>query len=498
MSDIKIVVGADVAQAASGLRVIQGELGKTASIAKTATASFSGVGTAARSLGSALLSGGVLTGVVLVGAALLDLAKSAFEMSKEQQRLNDVLSEAKGAYVKATIEVNNMQVAFDQARSGVISKGEALKLFNTTIGKTIGQTQDLEEAEKMFIANADNYIKFTLLKAAANIALGKAAEAAFKAELERERGPKPLTLLESMRNIGSRFGATVSPEIIQQEKINAAIKQENEFKAIANTLQNKAIELGLDFNAVTEKEIKVRKERIKVAKKEKEESMKFLPRVSNERGLQDLISNITAKGPLTSVEAKIVIKPTPILESANFPKELTELAKELTSIIQSTFTDAFVGIGDAIGEAISGRGNLFGGIFSAIFKALGAGLRQLGVYAVATSKLILALKATLGTTLGIAGGIALIALGTIISAAASKITAPKFASGVRGFSGGFATVGERGAERVFLPSGSSVQPNNEMNAFSSGSSGYIAETRISGTDLVVLLRRGEQQMGRNN
>ena len=127
------------------------------------------------------------------------------------------------------------------------------------------------------------------------------------------------------------------------------------------------------------------------------------------------------------------------------------MSQEATAIAQSVATKAFIGIGYAIGEAAAGNGNFFGNVFGAIFKALGAGIRQLGIYAITTSKLIVALKASIGTTLGIAGGVALVALGTLISAAASKIQRPKFATGVRTFEGGIATVGERGPETVLLP-----------------------------------------------
>lgn len=105
-----------------------------------------------------------------------------------------------------------------------------------------------------------------------------------------------------------------------------------------------------------------------------------------------------------------------------------------TAALQQLGVGIATSIGDALGEAFAGvktGQNILGDLFSSIFKALGAGLRQLGIYAVTTSKLIIALKTSIGTTLGIAGGIALIALGTLISAAASR-----FSGGVQGFATG--------------------------------------------------------------
>jgi len=105
-----------------------------------------------------------------------------------------------------------------------------------------------------------------------------------------------------------------------------------------------------------------------------------------------------------------------------------------TAALQQLGVGIATSIGDSLGNALAGvnKGeSLLSGLFSSIFKALGAGLRQLGIYAVTTSKLILALKTSIGTTLGIAGGIALIALGTLISAAANRLS-----GGVQGFATG--------------------------------------------------------------
>lgn len=509
MSDIKITVGADVGQAVTGLRAVQGELGKTASVAKTATASFSSIGSSIGSLAGSLLSGGILVGIAAVGAGLISLAQNAFEMSKAQQQLTDILSEAKGAYVKATLEVDKMKVAFEQARSGVITKEEALKLYNTTLGKTIGQTNDIDEAERRFIGQAQNYIKFTLLKAAANIALGKAAEAAFKAAQEKQVGPRQATILERLG--AGRFGGPTDEQRMQN-RINKALKEENDLKEVANSLQEQANAFGFDYNAISEKEVKIRKERIKVAKVElinTEHYTKFLGDINKKLEAQRS----------TPIQPKVIVQPQFqfIAQDGNvilaglkafFNKDrIDEMAAEFSAMvadaIETVGEDAIISAAESIGNALAGGKNIIPNLFGGIMNSVGQQVQELGKFLIRSAITVKAAKKAFQALLAnpvaaVAVGIGLIALGALLKAQAQKQFSG-FASGTTGVSqGGFYDINERGRERVFLPRGASVQPANEVNAYSGSSSGYIAETRISATDLVILMRRGEQQMGRNN
>lgn len=129
----------------------------------------------------------LLTPLESLATSLFDVGKkskdAAFELLsfKEQVKLtNSVLDEAKDSYVKAFTEVNILKKEIQAAKDGFISKEEALKHYNETIGKTTGQVKSLDEAEQALTKNAEAYIQFTLLKAAANVALGKAADNAFK------------------------------------------------------------------------------------------------------------------------------------------------------------------------------------------------------------------------------------------------------------------------------------------------------------------------------
>lgn len=227
------------------------------------------------------------------------------------------------------------------------------------------------------------------------------------------------------------------------------------------------------------------------------------------KGLRQSLSNELAKQGISTVDRilpngfKIKIP----VEIATTKELLDQLAatkitleqyqKDIKNIIQNTVQDIASSMAESIGGLIAGTSG-FNTFFSGIFKVLGSGLKELGRYLVQTYGMIAILNKIKfsNPAVGVAIGIALQILGAVISAKVSQTKA--FASGVRSFSGGYALVGERGPERVFLPQGSSVQPNNELNAFSGSNGGFIAETRIQGQDLVIALRRAENTMSRNN
>lgn len=520
MPNIEVTATSNVSGGVQGLQKLQAELGKTAiatqktdsslaklgtgfqsvgaksQIASTALSSIGGAAGGAvsgiASLGSAMLSGGILIAIPLIVSGLAVLGQAMFGLTKEQKQLTDVLSGAKDAYVKATIEVEKLSVAFVQARNGVITKEEALKLYNSTIGKTIGQTDSLAEAELNFIKNADAYIKFTLLKAAANIALGKAAEAAFKAEVERQQGPRKATFLESLGRNRTRGGAGgLSDEQLQQKRINEAIKEEISFRNIANELQKQAIALGFDYNAVTEDTVK----KVKAVKE-----IKIKPKKIKVEADRDTEFSIPPHTEIPDVKEplKIRMRLDPVIEFNN-QKALDDMRKaieEFRAQVADIATGALSNIFSGLADVVSGKGGI-GDMFKGIAHFLGSNIKKLGQQVLQIAILAkLAKTAIKNPFTGIIAGIALIALGTAIEAATSKNA---FASGGTVMIGGRKLVGERGPELLDLPTGTKVTPNNELNAFGGGgANSFVAEFRMSYADLVIAVRRGEATLGRNN
>ena len=210
--------------------------------------------------------------------------------------------------------------------------------------------------------------------------------------------------------------------------------------------------------------------------------------VKKVQALPDEIKN----GPQNIVPLNIEFK----LPDGKLPKMLADVSDQINAFMAEMAQTLAVGFGELLGNALAGTANV-GDFFKGIFASLGAGLKQLGTYFIKTAIQIKAIKSFLlkNPALAIAGGIALIAIGSLIQ---SKST-PGFANGVENFRGGYATVGERGPERVFLPSGSSVIPNESIGGINGGSSVQVTGRIVaSGKDLVVLIDNSRQSLNRQS
>lgn len=116
----------------------------------------------------------------------LDLFRAKVTQAKVAQE--DMAKALAGSeYAKAVTNVNELRINIDLAKQGLISKESVLKQYNDTIGKTTGQVKTLDQAEQDLNKNADAFIKVTLLKAAAQVALESAAKSAYEAEISRRK-----------------------------------------------------------------------------------------------------------------------------------------------------------------------------------------------------------------------------------------------------------------------------------------------------------------------
>ena len=83
MSDIKLVIGADVSGATSGLRAVQGELGRTAVAAGQSNTAIAGMGANMKQLGMSILSSaGPVAALAGIGVATAAAVKW-FEILKK-------------------------------------------------------------------------------------------------------------------------------------------------------------------------------------------------------------------------------------------------------------------------------------------------------------------------------------------------------------------------------------------------------------------------------
>jgi hypothetical protein len=158
---------------------------------------------------------------------------------------------AKTAFSDAYIQIENVNSAFEKFRNGTLSKKDALDEYNNSLGKVYGTTKDIAEAEKLFIDNQDNYVKAALYRAAAQIALKKASEEAFK-QLQAQNAPQNAN--KGSLFMGEGLGAfalskvTGGPSITATDIIGSqaiakkAKEQEGVFKSIFKVFQDLANE----------------------------------------------------------------------------------------------------------------------------------------------------------------------------------------------------------------------------------------------------------------
>ena len=119
--------------------------------------------------------------------------KEAIDKTAEAQKsLNEAFKDSD--YKKAVRDISELKNNVELAKQGFLSKEKVLQQYNETLGKVMGSAKSLDEIEQILTKNADNYIKATLYKAAANLALDKAAESMIKAEEARQKK------LEEFRN----------------------------------------------------------------------------------------------------------------------------------------------------------------------------------------------------------------------------------------------------------------------------------------------------------
>lgn len=138
----------------------------------------------ALSLGVTLLTlyGGEIVsfiGELFKGKEAIDKAKLSMEA------LNKAIQGTE--FSKAIKDLSELRINVQLAKEGLLDKTKVLKQYNKTIGKTTGEVSSLDQAEKAMVKNGNAYIKITLLKAAAQIALEDAAKNSYEAELARNK-----------------------------------------------------------------------------------------------------------------------------------------------------------------------------------------------------------------------------------------------------------------------------------------------------------------------
>lgn len=138
----------------------------------------------AKAFAAALTATGI--GAIVVGLGLLianwdkvtDAVTGATAETKTYEEAQVQVTKELTDFNKKLIDV---QGSFKAAKEGTISKQDALKKYNDTLGATIGYAGSLEQAEELMASNTPVIIESIKLRTQANVFYAKSAEAAAKA-----------------------------------------------------------------------------------------------------------------------------------------------------------------------------------------------------------------------------------------------------------------------------------------------------------------------------
>ena len=179
-------------------------------------------------------------------------------------------------------------------------------------------------------------------------------------------------------------------------------------------------------------------------------------------------------------------------------KNLENLTESIGAFFENAAVDIATNFGETLGQVITGTAN-FGDFFAGLFNVLGKGVESLGkdLIKIGTAALVakLALDQVLANPFAaIAAGVALVALGSLISQATNR---QRFAVGTRNAPGGLALVGERGPELVNLPRGSQVIPAAQTSQMMGGVGGSVEVFGVlRGQDIFFSNKKYGQTYGR--
>jgi hypothetical protein len=150
--------------------------------------------------------------------------------NKVQDQLNKSLTAYSDGAKDAIQQTMTVAMAFDNAKRGVISKEQALAIYNEQLGGVLGTQTDLNSAEKVFIQNADAYVEAAAKRKQIDALLTQAAEIEAKARMDAQQ-------LEIDFN-RDKYATAYDKYLMQREqRITKARASENSQAAIAAAKQ---------------------------------------------------------------------------------------------------------------------------------------------------------------------------------------------------------------------------------------------------------------------
>lgn len=226
-------------------------------------------------------------------------------------------------------------------------------------------------------------------------------------------------------------------------------------------------------------------EMVEGQKNMKEQILSGFENTIDAEGVSERMNNRLAQIQLDVNKLILPLTDTFALAQEEMQLRLDEMSTQLTEKLQDLAIDTIGAIGEGIG---SGEG--IAGAFKGLLHGLGGALQQVGKQFLLANETIKALKLKLGTTLGIGGSIAAIALGGVIKGLANKIQVPKLAQGGLAFGPTYAMVGDNRNAGI---DPEVIAPLSKLkNIIGSGGGEMNYTVKIQGQDILLALRRAER------
>ena len=207
----------------------------------------------ARAFAAALTATGI--GALVVGLGLLianwdkvtDAITGATDESKTYEEAQAEVTKGLVDFNKKLTDVTN---TFKAAKAGTISKDDALKKYNDTLGATVGYAGSLEQAEQLLADNTAVVVEGIKLRTQANVFYAKSAEAAAKAISGEDVDP---SIWESVGNYILSGGNAL---LFQTRQIKTVVENYDELGKTADKFSKEGDKLT---NAAIENDKKLKK-----------------------------------------------------------------------------------------------------------------------------------------------------------------------------------------------------------------------------------------------
>jgi hypothetical protein len=232
---------------AQGIQGVLDARNQFVALGKSAVASFKVMSGASK----AFMVGGIgllITGITLVIQNWDKLKEKITGTNAVQEKLNQTTEAYRDGAKEAIIATNQVEVAFKQAKDGVISKEKALKIYNEQLGDVLGVQTDLNKAEKVFIENAGTYVESVAKRKQIDELLTKAAEAEAEARMDAQQAEVGFFSDQGSKQLNESYLRRQRAAIIARGKEKA-----QSFKDAASQLVGELSQLQKAHNLKTEK-----------------------------------------------------------------------------------------------------------------------------------------------------------------------------------------------------------------------------------------------------